>query len=135
MRPWIDTRTGIRVLMPTNTKSILRFLGVELYFDDVPRARDFYCGVLGLPLDEDSPGHHAKLGPEGGFLCLECKGVENYPSLDKAVVFLEVADLRGFVNRLGEERFVRIELGASPPWAVMHDPEGHNVVLIEARHG
>jgi catechol 2,3-dioxygenase-like lactoylglutathione lyase family enzyme len=121
--------------MPTNTKSILRFLGVELYFDDVPRARDFYCGVLGLPLDEDSPGHHAKLGPEGGFLCLECKGVENYPSLDKAVVFLEVADLRGFVNRLGEERFVRIELGASPPWAVMHDPEGHNVVLIEARHG
>jgi catechol 2,3-dioxygenase-like lactoylglutathione lyase family enzyme len=117
--------------MPANAKSGLRFLGVELYFDDVPRARDFYCGVLGLPLDEESPGHHAKLGPEGGFLCLEGKGVENYPSQDKAVVFFEVADMRELVSRLGEERFVRTELGASQPWAVMHDPEGHNVVLIE----
>jgi catechol 2,3-dioxygenase-like lactoylglutathione lyase family enzyme len=110
----------------------LRLLGVELYFDDVPRARDFYCGVLGLPLEEETPGHHVKLGPQGGFLCLECKGVESYPSQDKGVVFLEVGDLQALVVSVGAGRFAQVELGASPRWAVLHDPEGHNVVLIEA---
>jgi catechol 2,3-dioxygenase-like lactoylglutathione lyase family enzyme len=105
---------------------------MELYFEDVPRARDFYQGVLGLPLEEEQAGHHAKLAPQGGFLCLERKGVEDYPSQDKAVVFLEVVDLRGFVVSVGSERFVRAEFAASPPWAVLHDPEGHNVVCIEA---
>jgi hypothetical protein len=37
-----------------------------------------------------------------------------------------------FVGGVGIERFVRLDLGASPPWAVLHDPEGHNVVFIEA---
>jgi hypothetical protein len=109
-----------------------RLLGMELYFEDVPRARDFYRDVLNLPVEEELPGHHAKLSPQGGFLCLERKGVENYPSQDKAVVFLQLADLRSFVARVGSERFVRVEFGASPPWAVLHDPEGHNVVCIEA---
>jgi catechol 2,3-dioxygenase-like lactoylglutathione lyase family enzyme len=118
--------------MATKSMQELRLLGLELYFDDVPRARDFYCGVLGLPLEEEKPGHHAKLGPQGGFLCLECKGVENYPSQDKGVIFLEVGDLQALVVRVGAGRFAKVELGASPRWAVLHDPEGHNVVLIEA---
>jgi hypothetical protein len=118
--------------METKTRLVPRLLGMELYFEDVLRARDFYRSVLGLPLEEEQPGHHVKLAPQGGFLCLECKGVENYPSQDKAVVFLEVADLRSFVVSVGSERFVRMELGATPPWAVLHDPEGHNVVCLEA---
>jgi hypothetical protein len=28
-----------------------------------------------------------------------------------------------------------VEVGAKPPWAVLHDPEGHNVVCIEAAGG
>jgi catechol 2,3-dioxygenase-like lactoylglutathione lyase family enzyme len=118
--------------MTTSGKHSPRLIGLELYFDDVPRAREFYCNVLGLPLDDEQSGHHAKLAPEGAFLCLECKGVENYQSADKAVVFLEVADLKELVGNVGAERFVRIEPSASPPWAVLHDPEGHNVVIIEA---
>jgi catechol 2,3-dioxygenase-like lactoylglutathione lyase family enzyme len=117
------------------SKHQLRLLGVELYFEDVPRARDFYAGILGLPLEEYQPGHHAKLAPPGGFLCLEVKGAENYPSKDKAVVFLEVDDLEALVVSVGAERFVKIELSASPPWAVLHDPEGHNVVFIESSLG
>ena len=118
--------------MTTKTRLEARLLGMELYFDDVPQARDFYRGVLGLPLEEERPGHHAKFAPQGGFLCLERKGVENYPSRDKAVVFLEVADLGSFVASVGSERIVRVEFGVTPPWAVLHDPEGHNVVCIEA---
>ena len=118
--------------MTAKTRLKPRLLGMELYFDDVPRARDFYRGVLGLPMEEEQPGHHVKLAPLGGFLCLERKGVENYPSQDKAVVFLEVADLRSFVASVGSERFVRVEFCATPAWAVLHDPESHNVVCIEA---
>ena len=118
--------------MAAKTRLETRLIGMELYFDDVHQARDFYRGVLGLPMEEEQPGHHAKFAPQGAFLCLERKGVENYPSQDKAVVFLEVADLGRFVASVGSERFVRVEFGASPPWAVLHDPEGHNVVCIEA---
>jgi predicted enzyme related to lactoylglutathione lyase len=109
-----------------------RLLGMELYFEDVSRAREFYRDVLGLPTEEERPGHYTKLALQGGFLCLERKGAENYPSQDKAVVFIELADLRSFIGSVGSERFVRVELGASPPWAVLRDPEGHNVVCIEA---
>jgi hypothetical protein len=118
--------------MTAKTRLEHRLLGMELNFDDLSRACDFYRGVLGLPQEEEQPGHHAKFAPQGGFLCLERKGVENYPSQDKAVVFLEVADLRSFVASVGSERFVRVEFGGTPPWAVLHDPESHNVVCIEA---
>jgi catechol 2,3-dioxygenase-like lactoylglutathione lyase family enzyme len=117
--------------MARKTMPELRLLGMELYFDDVPRAREFYTRVLGLTLEEETAGHHAKLAPQGGVLCLEAKGVENYPSDDKAVVFFEVADLRGLIAGVGAERFAKVELRALPPWAVLHDPEGHNVVVIE----
>jgi catechol 2,3-dioxygenase-like lactoylglutathione lyase family enzyme len=117
--------------MTTKANQRLRLLGVELYVEDLPRARDFYGGVLGLPLEEEQPDRHAKFAPLAAFLCLERKGVENYPSQDKAVVFLEVGDLQGYVASVGADRFVRVELGASPRWAVLHDPDGYNVVLIE----
>src|SRR5260370_15300286 len=118
--------------MTGKTTQRLRLLGLELYFEDVSRARDFYCGVLALSLEEEKPGHHVKLAPDGGFLCLEHKGVENYPSQDKAVVFLEVADLQALVATVGAERFVKVEMAGSPRWGVLHDPEGHNIVLVEA---
>src|SRR5262249_208032 len=98
------------------TKLEPRLLGMELYFDDVPRARDFYRGVLGLPLEEEQPRHHAKFAPQGGFLCLERKGVENYPSQDKAVVFLEVADATA-----GRSRHPRCE-HRRPPTVVKTRP-------------
>jgi catechol 2,3-dioxygenase-like lactoylglutathione lyase family enzyme len=118
--------------MTTKTGPQHRLLGMELYFEDVSRARDFYRDILGMLVEEEQAAHHTKLALQGGFLCLERKGAENYPSQDKAVVFIEVADLRSFVGSVVSERFVRVELGASPRWAVLHDPEGHNVVCIEA---
>jgi predicted enzyme related to lactoylglutathione lyase len=104
----------------------VRLVGVELYFDDLERAKRFYLEELGLDLDEEQAGRYAKLG-KGPFLCLERKGTENYASREKAVVFLEVRDLAAEVARLGRGRFVRVEAR----WAVLHDPEGHNVLLIE----
>lgn len=107
----------------------MRLAGVELYFDDLDRAKRFYEG-LGLAVTDEQEGRFAQFGAGGPFLCVERKGIESYPSLDKAVVFFEVPDLAAAVARLGRERFARIE---EKRWAVLHDPEGHNVMLLEAR--
>jgi predicted enzyme related to lactoylglutathione lyase len=113
-----------------------RLAGVELYFDNLERACDFYRDCLGLSLADEQPGHHAKFNGGSGFVCLERKGAENYPSADKAVLFLEVTDLNRAIARIGPERILHHEPNASgrrQAWAVLHDPEGHNILLLEKK--
>jgi catechol 2,3-dioxygenase-like lactoylglutathione lyase family enzyme len=115
-----------------------RLLGIELYFDDLEKAKQFYCDTLGLDVVDEQAGHHAKFDTGATFVCLERIGAESYPSRDKAVVFLEVADLQATVDALGPERIVQCnkEPGTSRiRWAVLHDPEGHNVLLLPAGGG
>ncbi|HUI83175.1 MAG TPA: VOC family protein [Candidatus Binatia bacterium] len=104
-----------------------RFVGVELYFEDLERAKHFYTAVLWLELSEEQAGHHVKFDTPAGFICLERQGSESYPSRDKAVLFFEVSDVKAAVTALGRERFLQVE----PAWAVLHDPEGHNVLLLQ----
>jgi catechol 2,3-dioxygenase-like lactoylglutathione lyase family enzyme len=104
-----------------------RFLGVELYFEDLSRAKNFYQEVLGLQVSDEHVGHHAKFDSGGGFVCLERKGLESYPSKDKAVLFFEVDNLKSAVAAIGKDKLVHCE----PTWAVLHDPEDHNVLLLE----
>src|SRR5262245_33419003 len=88
----------------------LGLVGVELYFEDLPRARAFYQEVLGLELAETQEGHHVKFMTPGGFICLERQGVEEYPSADKAVLFFEVT-LSAPLRRPNQSRI----RGASQP--------------------
>ena len=112
-----------------------RVVGFELYFENLEEARRFYRDTLGLALSEEQPGRYVKFKGTAGFLCLERKGSERYPSRDKAVVFVEVANLRAVLNALSPERILQFHPSGAgrPPWAVLHDPEGHNVILLEAR--
>jgi predicted enzyme related to lactoylglutathione lyase len=105
-----------------------RFVGVELYFENLDRARDFYLTTLGLEIADETSGHHAKFDSGAGFVCLEKKGVESYPSADKAVLFFEVENLDAVVASIGAGKFVQKEKS----WAVLHDPEGHNILLLQA---
>ncbi|HEV2304028.1 MAG TPA: VOC family protein [Candidatus Acidoferrales bacterium] len=109
--------------------------GVELYFEDLERARDFYRDCLGLALTSEEAGHHAQFNGGDYFICLERKGAENYPSADKAVLFLEVVDLNRAIARIGPARILHHEpnLVGRPAWAVLHDPEGHNILLLEKK--
>lgn len=113
------------------TTSMSRLAGVELYFDDLDAAKEFYANALGLSLDEDSPAHHAKLGIGDRFICLERKGVEDYPSADKAVLFLTVLDVRTTVDRIDAASVLRCELAVAKPWAAVRDPEGHTIILTQ----
>ena len=110
----------------------MRLVGVELYYDDLERAKRFYGEVLDLAVTDGEQGRFARFA-DAPFLCLERKGSENYPSRDKAVVFFEVPDLAAAIARLGRARFARIEDKGTRRWAVLHDPEGHNVMLVETR--
>jgi predicted enzyme related to lactoylglutathione lyase len=76
-----------------------RFVGVELYFDNLERAKRFYLETLGLKISDEQVGHHAKLDSGAGFVCLERKGAESYPSRDKAVLFFEVPNLASALER------------------------------------
>jgi len=105
-----------------------RFVGIEIYFDDLERAKKFYAETLGLEVSDEQLGHHAKFDSDAGFVCLEQKGSESYPSSDKAVLFFEVPDLQAAIAAIGQNRLVRSEAR----WAVLHDPEGHNVLLLQA---
>jgi predicted enzyme related to lactoylglutathione lyase len=104
-----------------------RFIGVELYFSDLKLARAFYADTLGLNISDEDEKRYAKFNAGAGFVCLERKGSESYPSQDKAVLFFEVPDLQAAISAIGEDRFVRRETR----WAVLHDPEGHNVLLLQ----
>jgi predicted enzyme related to lactoylglutathione lyase len=51
-----------------------RFVGAELYFDDLERAKKFYTMTLGLRVSSNQPGHHVKFDSDAGFVCLDRKG-------------------------------------------------------------
>ena len=113
----------------------LRFIGVELYFDDLETAKQFYRDTLHLEISDEQIGHYAKFGADSNFVCLERKRSESYPSLDKAVLFFEVPDLSAVMDAIGKDRIVHTEANSSgrPEWAVIHDPEGHNILLLQSR--
>jgi catechol 2,3-dioxygenase-like lactoylglutathione lyase family enzyme len=104
-----------------------KFIGVELYFDNLEMATKFYIETLGLEVSDERVGHHARFDSGAGFVCLERKGAESYPSKDKAVLFFEVPNLRSAIAAVGQDRVVHSER----TWAVLHDPEGHNILLLE----
>jgi predicted enzyme related to lactoylglutathione lyase len=108
-----------------------RFVGIELYFDDLERAKQFYRETLGLALSDEEIGHHAQFSSGDRFFCLERKGAESYPSKDNAVLFFEVTSLASAIAAIGQERFIHAE----EKWAVLDDPEGHNVLLIQSARG
>jgi predicted enzyme related to lactoylglutathione lyase len=104
-----------------------RFAGIELYFENLEKARSFYLETMGLQISDEQIGQYAKFETGAGFICLERKGVESYPSKDKAVLFFEVTDLKSAIATIGQHRLVHSE----PSWAVLHDPEGHNILLLQ----
>ena len=109
----------------------MRLTGVELYSADLERSKAFYEEVLGLSLSENVVAHHVKFDTEGTFLCMEVPGSEDYPSADKAVLFFEVSDLAEVIARIGNKRFTKISVDGRPRWAVLSDPDGHNILLLQ----
>jgi predicted enzyme related to lactoylglutathione lyase len=108
-----------------------RFVGVELYFEDLDRARGFYRDVLGLEVTDETPEHYVRFLQSNGFICLERKGSESYSSRDKAVLFFEVDNLDQALFKMADRVVGQSKPGDPTVWAVVHDPEGHNVLFME----
>lgn len=86
-----------------------RFIGMELYFDDLEVSKRFYSDTLHFPVLDEEPGHYTRFDTKPAFICLERKGSEPYPSRDKAVVFLEVSNLLEAVDAVGRHRIVEMK--------------------------
>jgi predicted enzyme related to lactoylglutathione lyase len=122
--------------MPKSKSAQFKIVGVELYFGNLTRAKKFYRDTLGLTLANETPGHHAQFAAGNAFLCLERRGAENYPSADKAVLFFEVPNLAATIKSLGRKRILHHEPKSAqsrPAWAVLHDPEGRNILLLQSQ--
>ncbi len=57
----------------------LRFIGVELYFDDLETAKQFYRDTLHLEISNEQIGHHAKFGADPNFILPGAQGVRILP--------------------------------------------------------
>jgi predicted enzyme related to lactoylglutathione lyase len=112
----------------------VRFIGVELYFEDLKKGMRFYGERFGFRILDEESGHYARYDTLPAFICLERKGSETYPSLDNAVLFLEVPNLLEAVESIGRDLILEMKPageGKRRPWAALHDPEGYNIVLLE----
>jgi hypothetical protein len=49
-------------------------------------------------------------------------------------LFFEVPDLAAVIDAIGKDRIVHSAADSSgrPEWAVIHDPEGHNILLLHS---
>ena len=53
-----------------------RFVGAELYFDDLETAKQSYRDTLQLEVSDEEVGYYAKFDAGSNFICLERKGSE-----------------------------------------------------------
>jgi catechol-2,3-dioxygenase len=60
-----------------------RFIGIELYFEDLEQGKRFYGETLGFRILDQQQGHYARYDTRPTFVCLERKGFESYPSRAK----------------------------------------------------
>ena len=107
--------------------SSARFVGVGLYFEDLARAKKFYTETLGIRASDEPVSHDANLGGDVGIISLKRRRSELYPSEDKAVLLFEVPDLETAITGISQSKVVQKEPGG----AVLHDPEGHNILLLQ----
>ena len=55
-----------------------RFVGVELYFNNLERAKKFYVETMCLEVSDEQVGHHAKFDSGAGF-ALSGRGLSRIP--------------------------------------------------------
>lgn len=56
-----------------------QLIGIELYFDDLDKARKFYKDILGLTITEELADHRAQFESAGRFICLSARGLSRTP--------------------------------------------------------
>ena len=56
-----------------------QFIGVELYFDDLERAKKFYQETLNLAVSDEQFGHHAKFDCGEVLFALSGRGLSPTP--------------------------------------------------------
>lgn len=123
--------------------AVNRLSAVIIPVADQDRELQFYTEVLGLEKRADvdfGPGRWIEVAPAGAdtpiALCPPGPGVE--PGGKETGISLETGDIKAFHARLGEAGVdVDEEIGdfggAVPPTFWLRDPEGNQLMVVEAR--
>ena len=103
---------------------------IEFPADDLARARSFWQGLLGVQLDERSPGEGTGLQTHAGQSDLGVHPRGPGPGDRVSLPYFEVADLERALEQV-------VELGGSVihpgrRWAICRDPEGSPFGLGQA---
>ena len=99
---------------------------------DIPAARRFYEGVLGLKLEQNFQDQWIEYGVNGATLAITTKDDEHTPGLTGGMVAFEVDDLDAFVTRLREKQVRFKHEPVSTPvcrFAVITDPDGNQIII------
>ena len=73
----------------------LRFVGVELYFDNLEKAKEFYRQTLGLDISDGQVGHHAKFDAGAGFIAWSARGLNRTPRRTGRSILRDATPERG----------------------------------------
>lgn len=80
---------GRKTKKPKKPSPKLRMAGVELYFDDLTRAKDFCCHTLGIDIRDGGRWGIRSIQCRLGLRLPRTQSSENYPLQDKPYCFLK----------------------------------------------
>ena len=103
-------------------------VGVELYFEDLERAKEFYLDTLGPRISDEQPVTRPSSVLMPRLSAWKQKGPSPIPPAIRPCFSFEVPDPPAAVTAIGQHCSAR----SQPRWAVLHDPEGHNILLLPA---
>jgi catechol 2,3-dioxygenase-like lactoylglutathione lyase family enzyme len=109
-------------------------LNLWLYVRDLERARQFYGGMLGLPLWREEPTEALHFGAGGVLLSIHVAPDGELPPRGSWVVFTVDSDVDGYCEEL-KDRGIRFDKPlADRPFgraAMFHDPDGHELWVCQ----
>lgn len=113
-----------------------RCLFVAVTTKDLERARGFWVGALGFRVTEEQKGHHFMLDAKGLRLCIDLEdGATHVAGGGDPVLGFHVRSLASALEglaRRGVKPEQRTTQGERGVYALLRDPDGHQVVLTEA---
>jgi len=103
---------------------------------NVPRARRFYEGALGLKLEGNFQGQWLEYNVHGTTFAVATQDKAHRPARHGGTVAFEVDDLDAMVRRLRQRRVRFVQAPSETPvcrFATVADPDGNQVIIHQRK--
>lgn len=103
---------------------------------NVPRARRFYEGALGLKLESSFQGQWIEYDVKGTTFAIATKDKKHQPARHGGTAAFEVGDLDAMVKRLRKRRVRFVQAPSETPvcrFAIVADPDGNQIIIHQRK--